>query len=49
MDKSTNHPYDELLAAYSAGSLPLSQALCISAHLDTPGTLLELRAEAATT
>jgi hypothetical protein len=21
MDKSTNHPYDELLAAYSAGSL----------------------------
>jgi putative transcriptional regulator len=34
MDKSTNHPYDELLAAYSAGSLPLSQALCISAHLE---------------
>ena len=34
MDKSTNHPYEELLAAYSAGSLPLSQALCISAHLE---------------
>ena len=34
MDKSNNHPYDELLAAYSAGSLPLSQALCISAHLE---------------
>jgi putative transcriptional regulator len=34
MDKSNNHPYEELLAAYSAGSLPLSQALCISAHLE---------------
>jgi putative transcriptional regulator len=34
MSKSTNHPYEELLAAYSAGSLPLSQALCISAHLE---------------
>ena len=34
MNKSTNHPYDELLAAFSAGSLPLSQALCISAHLE---------------
>ena len=34
MDKLQNHPYDELLAAYSAGSLPLSQALCISAHLE---------------
>jgi len=34
MDKSTNHPYDELLSAYSAGSLPLSQAMCISAHLE---------------
>ena len=34
MNKSVNHPYDELLTAYSAGSLPLSQALCISAHLE---------------
>ena len=34
MDKLQNHPYGELLAAYSAGSLPLSQALCISAHLE---------------
>ena len=34
MDKSNNHPFDELLTAYSAGSLPLSQALCISAHLE---------------
>ena len=34
MDKALNHPAHELLAAYSAGSLPLSQALCISAHLE---------------
>lgn len=34
MDKSPNHPFDELLTAYSAGSLPLSQALCISVHLE---------------
>lgn len=34
MNKSINHPYDELLTAYSAGSLPLSQALCISTHLE---------------
>jgi putative transcriptional regulator len=34
MDKLDNHPYEELLAAYSAGSLPLSQALCVSAHLE---------------
>jgi len=34
MQKLNNHPYDELLTAYSAGSLPLSQALCISAHLE---------------
>lgn len=34
MEKASNHPFDELLAAYSAGSLPLSQALCISAHLE---------------
>jgi putative transcriptional regulator len=34
MEKVSNHPADELLAAYSAGSLPLSQALCIAAHLE---------------
>lgn len=34
MNKSVNHPYDELLTTYSAGSLPLSQALCISTHLE---------------
>jgi putative transcriptional regulator len=34
MHKSTKHPHDELLASYSAGSLPLSQALCISTHLE---------------
>ena len=34
MNSVLNHPADELLAAYSAGSLPLSQALCISAHLE---------------
>ncbi|MDJ0778701.1 MAG: ChrR family anti-sigma-E factor [Gammaproteobacteria bacterium] len=34
MEKTHNHPTDELLAAYSAGSLPLSQALCVSAHLE---------------
>jgi len=34
MNKSNKHPNDELLAAHSAGSLPLSQALCISAHID---------------
>ena len=34
MDKANKHPQDELMAAYSAGSLPLSQALCISAHLE---------------
>lgn len=34
MDRSINHPAYELLAAYSAGSLPLSQALCVSAHLE---------------
>ena len=34
MEKSSNHPAYELLAAYSAGSLPLSQALCISAHME---------------
>ena len=34
MDKVFHHPNDEMLAAYSAGSLPLSQALCISTHLE---------------
>lgn len=34
MDKTHSHPVDELLASYSAGSLPLSQALCLSAHLE---------------
>ena len=44
MNSANNHPQDELLAAYSAGSLPLSQALCISAHLehcDTCGQKLQ--------
>ena len=34
MEKSHSHPQDELLAAYSAGSLSLSQALCISTHIE---------------
>jgi putative transcriptional regulator len=34
MDKLQNHPADELLTAYAAASLPLSQALCISVHLE---------------
>ncbi|MDH5353708.1 MAG: ChrR family anti-sigma-E factor [Gammaproteobacteria bacterium] len=34
MNKSTIHPDETLLTAYSAGSLPLSQALCISAHVE---------------
>lgn len=29
-----NHPGDELLSSYSAGSLPLGQALCVSTHLE---------------
>lgn len=29
-----HHPSSDRLAAFSAGSLPLSQALCISAHLE---------------
>jgi putative transcriptional regulator len=29
-----NHPGDELLCSYSAGSLPLGQALCVSVHLE---------------
>ena len=34
MNNPVKHPQDELLASYSAGSLPLSQALCISTHLE---------------
>ena len=34
MNKTIKHPQDELLASFSAGSLPMSQALCISAHLE---------------
>ena len=34
MDTIKNHPTAELLVSYSAASLPLSQALCISTHLD---------------
>lgn len=34
MTIANHHPGDELLAFYSAGSLPLSQALCVSAHLE---------------
>ena len=34
MDTIKNHPTDELLASYSAASLPLSQALCISVHVE---------------
>jgi putative transcriptional regulator len=34
MDQANKHPADELLATYSAGSLPLSQALCISTHVE---------------
>lgn len=40
MKKISNHPAAELLAAYSAGSLPLSQALCIAAHLEHCGKCL---------
>ena len=34
MEKTNQHPQNELLTAYSAGSLPLSQALCISTHIE---------------
>jgi putative transcriptional regulator len=34
METIHNHPDDELLASYSAASLPLSQALCISVHVE---------------
>jgi putative transcriptional regulator len=34
MNSIHNHPDDELLASYSAASLPLSQALCISVHIE---------------
>lgn len=32
--KVNYHPSTELLTSYAAGSLPLSQALCLSAHLE---------------
>jgi putative transcriptional regulator len=41
MDTIKNHPADELLASYSAASLPLSQALCISVHLEHCGECTE--------
>ena len=34
MEMTAKHPQDELLAAFSAGSLPLSQALCVSTHVE---------------
>jgi len=40
MEKIVNHPAAELLAAYSAGSMPLSQALCVAAHLEHCGKCL---------
>ena len=35
MNKVNFHPQPELLAAFSAGSLPMSQALCVAVHLDS--------------
>jgi len=35
MNTIKNHPSDELLTSYSAASLPLSQALCVSVHLES--------------
>jgi putative transcriptional regulator len=44
MQQSLKHPHTELLASYSAGSLPLSQALCISTHLEhCPDCIRKLR------
>eukprot|EP00494_Astrolonche_serrata_P004603 UN04617 len=34
MDTIKTNPADELLASYSAASLPLSHALCISVHVE---------------
>lgn len=34
MLNSTTHPEEALLASYSAASLPLSQALCVSVHIE---------------
>lgn len=34
METVHKHPTDDLLLSYSAASLPLSQALCVSAHLE---------------
>ena len=33
-DTISHHPSDELMTAYSAGNLPLSQALCVATHLE---------------
>jgi putative transcriptional regulator len=41
MDTIQNHPADELLASYSAANLPLSQALCVSVHLEYCGECAE--------
>ena len=41
MDTIKNHPSDELLASYSAANLPLSQALCVSVHLEHCGECTE--------
>ncbi|MEM7562204.1 MAG: ChrR family anti-sigma-E factor [Pseudomonadota bacterium] len=34
MERTKHHPTEEQLTAFAAGSLPLSQALCISTHLE---------------
>ena len=34
MNDTNHHPDEELLATYSAASMPLSQALCVSTHLE---------------
>ena len=41
MDTVKNHPTTELLASYSAASLPLSQALCIQFTLSIAMNALE--------
>jgi len=33
-----NHPGEELLSSYSAGSLPLGQGLCVAAHIEFCGS-----------
>jgi putative transcriptional regulator len=34
MNNTNHHPSEELLATYSAASLPMSHALCISTHIE---------------